>query len=99
MRGYVDTSWGQLHYEITGSGDRTIILFHETGLDHSAFKNLVPELAGDLQVLTFDLPGCGESDPPPAITTIEEYSSHLREGIDALGLGRVSLFGAHTGAQ
>lgn len=99
MRGYVDTSWGQLHYESTGSGDQTIVLIHETGLDHSAFKRLVPELSSHLRVVTFDIPGCGESDPPPEITTIEEYSAHIKEGIDALGIDRLSVLGAHTGAQ
>jgi len=99
MRGYAETSWGQLHYESVGSGERTIVLIHETGLNYSAFKRLVPELSGHLRVVAFDIPGCGESDPPPAITTIEEYSAHLREGIDALGIGRLSVLGAHTGAQ
>jgi pimeloyl-ACP methyl ester carboxylesterase len=95
----VDTSWGQLHYESVGSGEQTVLLIHETGLDHSAFKNLVPELSGRLRVVAFDTPGCGESDPPPAITTVEEYSKHLLEGINALGIDRLAVFGAHTGAQ
>ena len=99
MRGYLDTSWGQLHYESVGSGEQTIVLIHETGLSHSAFKRLVPELSGQLRVVSFDIPGCGESDPPPAITTIEEYSARLAEGIDALGIGRLAVLGAHTGAQ
>src|SRR5271156_1906368 len=38
VRGYADTSWGQLHYESVGSGEQTIVLIHETGLSHSAFK-------------------------------------------------------------
>jgi pimeloyl-ACP methyl ester carboxylesterase len=99
MRGYLDTSWGQLHYESTGSGEKTIVLFHETGVDYSAYQHLVPELAPQLRVIAFDTPGCGQSDPPPAITTIEEYAARLREGIDALGIGQMSVFGAHTGAQ
>ena len=65
MRGYLDTSWGQLHYESTGSGEKTIVLFHETGVDYSAYQHLVPELAPHLRVIAFDTPGCGQSDPPP----------------------------------
>jgi pimeloyl-ACP methyl ester carboxylesterase len=99
VRGYVDTGWGQLHYESTGHGPRTIALFHETGLDYSAYQRLVPALSAHLRVVAFDTPGCGASDPPPGITTIEEYARHLVQGIDALGIDRLAVLGAHTGAQ
>lgn len=99
MRGYVDTRWGQLHYSSTGSGEKTIVLFHETPLDHWAFQRLVPELARSLRVVVFDTPGYGESDPPPGITTIEEYSAIFAAAIDALGIGRLAVLGVHTGAD
>lgn len=99
MRGYVDTRWGQVHYEEQGSGDTTVVLLHETPLNHWAFERLQPILAESYRVIAFDSPGYGESDPPPASTTIEEYSETFREAIDALGLDRVVLFGVHTGAS
>lgn len=99
MRGYVDVDWGQLHYETAGSGERTIALFHETGVDHHSYERLAPELAGELRVFAFDTPGCGESDPPPGITTIEEYTARLRAAIDVLGIDRLAVLGVHTGAQ
>jgi pimeloyl-ACP methyl ester carboxylesterase len=99
VRGYADTTWGQLHYESAGCGDRTIALFHETGLDYSSYQKLVPELSSYMRVVAFDTPGCGASDPPPSITTIEEYCARLHEGIDALGIDRLAVLGAHTGAQ
>lgn len=100
MRGYVDTRWGQLHYSSVGSGDKTIALFHETPLSHAAFQRLAPALSGSLRVISFDTPGYGESDPSPAgITTIEEYSKTLAEGIHALGIDRLTVLGVHTGAD
>lgn len=99
MRGYVDTRWGQLHYSEQGSGDRTVILLHETPLSHGAFERLAPALAPHFRTIAFDTPGYGESDPPPGMTTIEEYAKTFVEGLDALGLDKVLVFGVHTGAS
>jgi pimeloyl-ACP methyl ester carboxylesterase len=99
VRGYLDTRWGQVHYSSTGTGGKTIVLFHETPLDSRVFGRLVPELAGSLRVVSLDTPGYGESDPPPGPTTVEEYAAALAEAIDALGLERPSLFGVHSGAD
>ncbi len=51
------------------------------------------------RTIAFDTPGYGESDPPPGVTTIEEYATTFVEAMDALGLDRVTLFGVHTGAS
>jgi pimeloyl-ACP methyl ester carboxylesterase len=99
MKGYVDTRWGQLHYSERGRSDQTIVLLHETPLNHQAFERLAPALADTFRTIAFDTPGYGESDPPPAVTTIEEYSTTFVEAMDALGLDRVTLFGVHTGAS
>lgn len=99
MRDYVNTRWGQLHYSSTGSGPQTIVLFHETPLDHWAFQRLAPQLESSMRVVVFDTPGYGESDPPDGITTIEEYSQTFAEAIDALGIDRFAVLGVHTGAD
>lgn len=99
MRGYVATRWGQLHYSSTGSGEKTIVLFHETPLDMRVYQRLIRELAGSLRVVAFDTPGYGESDAPDGITTIEEYSVTFAEAIDGLGLERLSVLGTHTGCD
>ena len=98
MRGYVDTRWGQLHYSSTGSGSPEIVLLHETPLNHTAFERIIPLLDGQFRVVAFDTPGYGESDGPEQPTTAEEYAKTFAEGIEALGLGRIVLYGVHTGA-
>ncbi|MGW4339757.1 alpha/beta fold hydrolase [Rhodococcus koreensis] len=99
MRGYISTRWGQLHYSRRGQGQQTFVLFHETPLRHDAFRRLIPLLEDDFQVVAFDTPGYGQSAPPPTLTTMEEYAATIAEGIDALGLDRMILFGVHTGAS
>jgi pimeloyl-ACP methyl ester carboxylesterase len=98
MRGYVGTRWGQLHYSSTGSGSTAIVLLHETPLNHSAFGRIVPLLDGDFRVVAFDSPGYGQSDGPGQPTTAQEYAKTFAEGIEALGLDRIVLYGVHTGA-
>jgi pimeloyl-ACP methyl ester carboxylesterase len=98
MRGYVDTRWGQLHYSSTGSVAPAIVLLHETPLNHTAFERIVPLLDGRFRVVAFDSPGYGESDGPEQPTTAEEYAKTFAEGIEALGLDRIVLYGVHTGA-
>jgi pimeloyl-ACP methyl ester carboxylesterase len=97
MRGYVGTRWGQLHYSSAGEGDQAFVLLHETPLNHAAFQRLVPLLAEKYRVVAFDSPGYGESDGPAGPSTAEEYAKTLTEGIDALGLDHVILYGVHTG--
>jgi pimeloyl-ACP methyl ester carboxylesterase len=99
MRGYLDTRWGQLHYSSEGKGPGTIVLLHETPLDHGAFRRLAPLLTGSFRVIAFDTPGYGQSDPPPQVIDMPEYARTLAQGIDALGLGRMMLYGCHTGAS
>lgn len=99
MRGYLNTRWGQLHYSSDGNGPRTIVLLHETPLDHGALRRLMPLLTESFRVITFDTPGYGQSDPPPQITDIPDYARTLAEGVNALGLDRVMLYGCHTGAS
>lgn len=97
MRGYVGTRWGQLHYSSTGSGDQAFVLLHETPLNHAVFQRLVPLLDGQYRVVAFDSPGYGESDGPSGPASAEEYAKILTEGIEALDLDRVILYGVHTG--
>ncbi len=99
MRGYLPTRWGQLHYNRIGNGPRTLVLFHETPLRHDAFRRLIPLLSDEFQIVAFDTPGYGESDPPPTLTTMEEYAATIAEGIEALDLRHLVLFGVHTGAS
>jgi pimeloyl-ACP methyl ester carboxylesterase len=60
----------------------------------------VLEALGDRHtVIALDTPGYGESDPLPGETPqMHDYVRAVLEVLDALGLQRVGLYGAHTGA-
>lgn len=100
MRGYVDTRWGQLHYAADGSESSdapTLVLLHETPLNHHAFERIVPLLADRFRVIAFDSPGYGRSDGPGGPTSAEEYATTIGEGLDRLGVRRIVPYGVHTG--
>jgi pimeloyl-ACP methyl ester carboxylesterase len=57
-----------LAYDRTGSGP-PLVLIHGIGSRRGVWKPVVPQLAGERDVLAVDLPGFGDSPPLPADVT------------------------------
>lgn len=94
---WVRNRW--VHYRRTGSGP-AVVLLH--GSPQSAWS-LMPQMhrlaAAGLTAIALDTPGNGLSDPlSGADLDCDAYAAALKETLDALGLGRVGLYGFHTGA-
>ena len=98
MKGYLDTALGQIHYRREGRGGRNLLLFHQWPLSSVEFERALPLLAARFTVFAFDLPGHGESDPPPAPIAFAGYVDRLWQAVEALGPARFVVAGAHTGA-
>jgi pimeloyl-ACP methyl ester carboxylesterase len=99
-RAYFDCRFGQLHvrtaFPTTGGFDEQVTLFclHSSEGSSRTFARFLPEIAVERSVYAPDLPGSGESDPPPtpaatdAAAAISDFASDLRlRQIDVLGLG------------
>ena len=72
QEGHVDRDGVKIHYEVFGSGERTIFFLPPWSIVHSRiWKAQVPYLARHFRVLTHDPRGNGLSDRPSAP---EEYS-------------------------
>ena len=85
-------------YRRFGAGP-AVALLHASPRSSAALLKLGESLAAQFTVFAFDTPGFGWSDPlaldrPDA----QDYGAALIETFDALGLGRVPLYGSHTGA-
>src|SRR5256885_5813302 len=72
QEGHVDRDGVKIHYEVFGSGERTIFFLPPWAIVHSRiWKAQVPYLARHFRVLTHDPRGNGLSDRPSAA---EAYS-------------------------
>lgn len=99
-RVYFDCRFGQLHvrtaFPTTGGFDEQITLFclHPAHGTSRSFGRFLPLIADERSVYAPDLPGCGESDPPPAAApdaaslagAVADLAGDLRlKQIDVLG--------------
>jgi pimeloyl-ACP methyl ester carboxylesterase len=103
-RAYFECRYGQLHvrtaFPSTGGFDeRTpLVCLHENPRSSRTFAALLPEIGTDRSVYACDVPGCGESDPPPAAPTIADYAGAIGDFLDALRLRETDVIGVGSGA-
>ncbi|NQV82011.1 MAG: alpha/beta hydrolase, partial [Alphaproteobacteria bacterium] len=96
QRGYVDTRHGQMHYRESGQGS-PLLLLHATPRSSRVYAKLQPLLSDAFRVIAPDTLGFGNSDPLPAAVTMDMLAESTADLIAALGLGKVAVFGLHTG--
>jgi len=67
------------HCELRGTGSRRVVLLHGWGCDVSLMKPVADVLAQDMQVLSLDFPGHGQSSRPPEPWGVPEYAGATLE--------------------
>lgn len=101
-RAYFDCRFGQLHvrtaFPTTGGFDEQTTLFclHPDLGSSRIYSRFLPLIASDRSVYAPDLPGWGESDPPPAATTASSAVAVADLAKD-LRLHQIDLVGLHAG--
>ena len=94
--GVIDRDGINIHYEIYGSGDHTILFIPTWSLVHSrVYKAQIPYFSDRFRVITYDPRGNGKSDRPSAA---DGYSLDASVGdalavMDATGTNRATVFG------
>lgn len=102
-RAYFDCRFGQLHvrtaFPATGGFDEgvTLICLHHSTDTSRTFARFLPEIADDRSVYAPDLPGCGESDPAPAMNYTDSAAAILDLAKD-LRLRQIDILGMDFGA-
>jgi pimeloyl-ACP methyl ester carboxylesterase len=87
-----------VHARVAGRGP-VVVALHESPRSSLSLLPVLDALAERHTVIALDTPGYGESDPLPlAEPTMADYVRAVVDVLDALGLDRVGLYGAHTGA-
>ena len=99
--GYLDLAEGQVllrSVNPAGVGTPVLVLHHAPG-STACYEALLLALGQDRRALAFDLPGCGESLPPPGfVPDIAAWASTVLAVLDQLELPQVQLYGHGGGA-
>lgn len=88
-------------YDLTGPADAPVVaLIHGLGLNRDVtWRALAPALAERFRVLSYDLPGHGETALPEGPVTLTTLSAHLIALLDALEIPRAALVGFSLGGM
>lgn len=103
-RGYFECRFGQLHVlnamPAGGGFDEAtpLMLLHHGPMSGAVFRRVLPALGRDRSVYAPDLPGCGESDPPPSQPAIADYTAAIEDFLDAMRLRRIDVAGYQSGS-
>lgn len=97
-RGSVTVGGRTLAYVEAGSGDRPCVLLHGIGNTWRFWTAVLPDLAQGRRVVAFDVPGFGDSDPPPGRFDADSVADVLLAGCALLGIDRASWCGHSLGA-
>ena len=87
----------RLRYVRTGRGP-TVVLIHGLGASLHTWKDVIPGLAPDHDVIALDLPGFGLSDRPSDLA-LEDLPSAVLGLMDRLAVRRASLVGNSMGGS
>lgn len=92
----LETSWGNLHYEIYGKGEPLLIL-HGNGGSAKGKRHLVPALIDHFQVITMDSRCHGQSDCPDGDLDYFEMADDVARLMDELGHDNFTIWGHSDG--
>lgn len=97
-RRFVDVPAGTIHCAIAGTG-RPVLLLHQTPRSWDEYRDVLPLLGRHFHAIAMDTIGFGDSSKPPlGRDSIEHWAEVAMSVADALGIGRLSVVGHHTGA-
>ena len=88
-----------LRYELSGTGEHTLVLVHEMGGSLESWDEVVPVVSRTRRVLRYDTRGAGQSEKIREPVTFDTMADDLAALLDALNItSRVSLAGVAVGA-
>jgi 3-oxoadipate enol-lactonase len=87
-----------LRFELSGKGDRTLVLVHEMGGSLESWDDVVPRFADSRRVLRYDTRGAGMSQKVRGELGIDTMADDIAALLDALVIaGKVALAGIAVG--
>lgn len=96
--GFVKTSHGRVHYLRKGVGV-PLILMHSNGCSAYEYEHTIPLLAQKYDVIAWDMPGHGDSEPITRHYTIADYGEALVEFMNGLSIEKAHIAGSSVGGS
>jgi len=95
---FIEVNGVGLRYELSGKGDRTLVLVHEMGGSLESWDDVVPWFAESRRVLRYDTRGAGMSEKVRGELGIDTMAEDIAALLDNLGIaGKVALAGIAVG--
>jgi pimeloyl-ACP methyl ester carboxylesterase len=86
-----------IRYDVTGSGEPTLVLVHGWAFDRHLWDEQAPRLAARHRVVTLDLAGHGESGRQRAQWTLAALGEDVKAVVSAVAATKVVLVGHSMG--
>ncbi|MGA7540385.1 MAG: alpha/beta hydrolase [Steroidobacteraceae bacterium] len=103
-RGYFECRYGHLHVHnaIPAGGGfeegTPLLCLHPSPLSGRVFERFLAVAGAGRSIFAPDLPGFGDSDPPPLDAGVAEHAAAIGDFLDTMRLRRVDLLGHGFGA-
>jgi pimeloyl-ACP methyl ester carboxylesterase len=103
-RGYFECRYGQLHVHNaipSGGGfdeGTPLLCLHPSSHSGRIFQRFLAIAGARRSVFAPDLPGFGDSDPPPARAGVTEHAAAIGDFLDGMRLRQIDLLGQRFGA-
>jgi pimeloyl-ACP methyl ester carboxylesterase len=103
-RGYFECRFGQLHVHNAippGGGfeeGTPLLCLHQTTGSGRVFERFLSLAGRDRSIYAPDLPGFGESDPPPSRPSIADYAAVVGDFLDTMRFRQIDVLGYQAGA-
>jgi 3-oxoadipate enol-lactonase len=95
---FIELNDTALRYDLSGKGDRTLVLVHEMGGSLESWDDIVPRFADSRRVLRYDARGAGLSQKVRGELGVDTMADDIAALLDALGIaGKVALAGVALG--
>jgi pimeloyl-ACP methyl ester carboxylesterase len=98
----ITTAHGTLAVEEAGAGTFPVVLIHGNSCCRAIFRHQMRHLADDYRLITFDLPGHGESSnapDPKRSYTMSGYADAAVGLLDQIGVTEAAVFGWSLGGH
>jgi pimeloyl-ACP methyl ester carboxylesterase len=96
---WIEVNGTSLRYELSGTGDKTLVLVHEMGGTLDSWDQVMPMLSPGRRMLRHDWRGAGMSEKLRAPPTFDLLADDIAALLDAVGIsGKVALAGCAVGA-